>query len=170
MKAVGEYGSMVVLHNPQALPRFFLAPRTAPAANAEEALARMKAPGFEPGEEAVVEGFGAAAGGRGTVRVARYGSREVVLETNADAAAMLVSSEAWYPGWRAWVDGREAPLAIVNAAFRGLPVPAGKHTVAMRFEPAILWRSGLVSAAALGALILGVALGRAGARWSSSSN
>ena len=65
---------------------------------------------------------------------------------------MLVTSEAWYPGWRAWIDGREHPLMLTNAAFRGLPVPAGRHTVTMRFEPAILWQSGALALAALAAL------------------
>jgi uncharacterized membrane protein YfhO len=45
---------------------------------------------------------------------------------------------------------------MTNAAFRGLPVPAGRHRVEMRFEPAILARSVLVSMAGLALLVAGV--------------
>ena len=97
--------------------------------------------------------------GAGTVRVVRYGEREVALETEADGPALLVSSEAWYPGWRAWVNGREQPLVLTNAAFRGLAVPAGRSTVRMRFDPPVLWRGAAVSLAALAALAMLAAVG-----------
>jgi hypothetical protein len=42
-----------------------------------------------------------------------------------------------------------APLYAADAAFRATPVPAGRHTVEMRFEPRILTLSGLISLAAL---------------------
>lgn len=146
--------------NPDALPRFFLVGRAHPAADLEEALARMRAPEFDPRREAVVEGpVEGIAGGGGAVRVLDYRSREVTLEVEADAPALLVTSEAWYPGWRAWVGGRERPLVLTNAAFRGLPVPSGKHLVRMRFEPPILWPALIFSLAALAGFAVALAIG-----------
>jgi len=52
------------------------------------------------------------------------------------APALFVVLEGWYPGWRAEVDGRPAPLLRANHAFRAVAVPAGEHTVEFRFEPA----------------------------------
>jgi len=68
-----------------------------------------------------------------------------MLESHSPAPAFLVTSEAYYPGWRAFVDGRPERLALTNVAFRGLPVPAGRHRVEMRFEPGILRYSAVVS-------------------------
>ncbi|HWQ52656.1 MAG TPA: hypothetical protein VN442_03155 [Bryobacteraceae bacterium] len=150
---------MAVYRNPGALPRFFLVGRTHRAANLADAVALMRAPEFDPSEEAVVEGVAVRAEGSGTVRVKRYGTREIELETEAALPALLVTSEAWYPGWRAWVDGSGQPLILTNAAFRGLEIPAGRHTVRMRFDPPVLWRSGMVSLAALLALAGLVAAG-----------
>ena len=111
----------------------------------------MGDPGFDPRTEAVVEA-GVEAQAAGRVAVLAYGAREITLETDAAGPALLVSSEAWYPGWRAWIDGKEAPLVIVNAAFRGLAVPAGRRRVRMRFDPPVLWRGAGISLAALAIL------------------
>jgi hypothetical protein len=85
----------------------------------------------------------------GTTRVLRYGARQVEIETVAEAPSFLVTSETWYPGWRASIDGREQKIVLTNVAFRGLAVPAGRHVVAMRFDPPVLWQSALVSLAAI---------------------
>jgi hypothetical protein len=143
----------LVYENPAPLPRFFLVGRVHRAAGTEDAIRRLRAPGFDPRTEAVVEGAGVATAGAGRVRTLRYEPRAVTLETGAAAPSFLVTSEAWYPGWSATVDGRAQALTLTNAAFRGVAVPAGRHIVAMRFDPPVLWRSALVSLFALAALI-----------------
>ncbi len=40
-----------------------------------------------------------------------------------------------YPGWHATVDGEAAELHTVNAAFRGVGVPPGRHTVRLMYPP-----------------------------------
>ena len=102
-----------------------------------------------------------------------YRSPRLVLDVESPQPAFLVTSEAHYPGWRAFLDGVETPIAMTNAAFRGLPVPAGRHRVEMRFEPAILARSAAVSIAGLALLVAGVLFGdrkRSGKPWISSNN
>jgi hypothetical protein len=81
----------------------------------------------------------------GSVRVISYGGNAVELEVAAGMVGVLMTSEAAYPGWRAWVDGREAPLLTVKKAFRAVDVPAGTHRVEMRFEPRVLWMGGVLS-------------------------
>lgn len=82
----------------------------------------------------------------GTVRVISYAANGFTLETETPRPSTLISSEAAYPGWRAWVDGREAPLLTVRKAFRAVEAPAGKHRVEMRFEPRVLRWGALISA------------------------
>jgi len=172
---VAQLPGRQVYENPDSLPRFFLVRRVRPAVSMEDALAMMRSPEFRPGEEAVVEGVSeeqGAAPAAGIVRVVEYRNRSVRLEVETSAPALLVTSEAWYPGWRAWIDGGERPLVLTNAAFRGLSVPAAEHIVEMRFEPAILWRSAAVSAVAWLAALAAFAFGdnrRKRGRWISSS-
>jgi uncharacterized membrane protein YfhO len=92
----------------------------------------------------------------GHVRVVRYGSRDVVLEIDTSGPAFLATSGAYYPGWRAQIDGRDQSLYLTNVAFRGLPVPAGHHLLTMRFDPPILWRPALVSLMGLGLLAIAI--------------
>ncbi len=66
-------------------------------------------------------------------------------------------SEIFYPAWQAYVDGKPAPLYVANHALRAVPLPAGEHTVELRYESATL-RAGLlvtlVTLLAFGALLI----------------
>jgi hypothetical protein len=77
-------------------------------------------------------------GSPGQVRVLSYGLQSLELDVDTAQPAFLATSEAHYPGWRAWIDGRETLVYYTNIAFRGLRVPAGQHRIAMRFEPSLL--------------------------------
>jgi len=58
------------------------------------------------------------------------------LRVHADGPALLVVRENYYPGWRAAVDGRRAPLYRTNYLFSGVPLPAGDHDVTLTYRPA----------------------------------
>jgi hypothetical protein len=138
-----------VFQNRKVLPRFFLVERVTKVRGINEALRFMSGPEFDPARVAAVESeVTLVTPGAGQVKVLEYGPRKVTLETTAAAANLLVTSETYYPGWRAWVDGQERPLVMTNGTFRGLPVPAGTHRVRMRFEPRILWYGFAISAMA----------------------
>jgi hypothetical protein len=138
--------------NSAALPRFFLVADVERAEDVTDAIRKLRSPSFDPKSSAVVEQGTAVhypAGVDQLVRVAEYEPSRVALLVKSDQPRYLVTSEANYPGWRAWIDGEERPILMTNAAFRGLPVPAGNHEVVFRFRPTILLWSAAVSAAAL---------------------
>ena len=146
---LGEIAGRHIYEVANALPRFFLVESVKVANNLNESVQSIRSPEFRPASEAVVEGSAAPRVlGGGTARVIAYRPEEVTLEVDAVQPSFLVTSEVHYPGWRAWIDGREASIAQTNVAFRGLAVPAGVHRVVMRFQPAILWWSAAVSAVA----------------------
>jgi hypothetical protein len=68
---------------------------------------------------------------------------EVVVAAESDDEAFLYLSDTYYPGWRAYVDGRETKIYRANLAFRAVEVPRGRHTVVFRYVP-VSFYSGLV--------------------------
>jgi hypothetical protein len=72
-----------------------------------------------------------------------------------------VFSEVFYDaGWKAFIDGKEAPIVKVNYVLRGLALPAGKYDIEFRFEPRGYYTgrkfTTIFSAALIGLLVLGI--------------
>jgi len=68
-------------------------------------------------------------------RVESAPQREVWNVQAPQDGGFVVFSETWYPGWKAFVDGREAPIYRADYLFRAVPVPAGEHRVVMVYRP-----------------------------------
>ncbi|XHF30543.1 YfhO family protein [Corallococcus exercitus] len=91
-----------------------------------------------------------AASGTGGVRVSRESPEHFTVDVEAAAPSVLVINDAYLPGWTATLDGEPAPILAANVAVRAVAVPAGSHTVVMRYRT-----PGLVPGLWLGALTLG---------------
>jgi len=68
-----------------------------------------------------------------TVVGRRPGWLSLAVETDHDG--LLVVSEQAYPGWRAWLDGREVPLIRADVILQSVSIPAGRHHVELLFDP-----------------------------------
>ncbi len=161
---IAQVPGHVLLRNRNVLPRFFLVGNVVTAPDMKEALARMRVPGFNGAVTAVVESPVVlnSDGPPGTVKVVRFDRNKIALDVDALRAAYLVTSEAYYPGWQARIDGNPAPILITNAAFRGLAVEPGRHRVELEFAPRILVVSAGISLIAL--LVAAFLIGRQGYR------
>lgn len=62
-------------------------------------------------------------------------SNVVEIEINSSAEGTLVFGENFYPGWRAFVDGKEFPVLVVNDIFRGVAVESETKSVIFRYNP-----------------------------------
>lgn len=60
--------------------------------------------------------------------------------------SLFVLADTFYPGWSAQVDREDTPIYKVNAFFRGVFVPPGKHTIEFRYAPASFF-GGVLAAA-----------------------
>lgn len=47
----------------------------------------------------------------------------------------LLRSAVWYPGWKAFIDGREVPLYRADYLFQTVYVPEGEHEVVFSYQP-----------------------------------
>lgn len=62
-------------------------------------------------------------------------SDRMLYKTESDGASILVLSQAYYPGWQVFVDGKEEKLLRVNHALSGVFVPKGEHDVSFYYWP-----------------------------------
>jgi hypothetical protein len=107
----------------------------------EEALPSEVAPG--PGSP----GF------NGSARVKLLTDSAMEVETNSSANAFLLTSDTYYPGWKATVDGQLVNIYQADYLIRGVVVPAGSHLVRFEFRPSTLYVGSAVSIASLILLI-----------------
>lgn len=155
----------VIYENLTPLPRAFLVGRSRAYASDEAAWPDVIAPGFDPRTTAYLSppageadtppaiDNGAPQGG---VKLARPTPDELIATVESDREAILVLGEVAYPGWRATIDGREAPVYTADYTFRAVVIPPGRHIVRVVFEPP-LWRLGWLIAGGTGVAL--VALG-----------
>jgi hypothetical protein len=75
----------------------------------------------------------------GEAVITLHSNDRVELDVEVANPSILVLTDAFYPGWRAYVDDRPTPLFRANSLFRAVEVPAGKHRVSFRFIPISLY-------------------------------
>jgi hypothetical protein len=85
------------------------------------------------------------------LRARREGPSRLVLE-GATPAGVAVVAESYNAGWRAWVNGRRAPVVPVDHMIMGVPVSAGDLHVELRYEPASIRVGLFIGLLALSAL------------------
>jgi hypothetical protein len=144
--------------NTKAMPRVSLVYSATVVADGPTAFGAIHTPGFDPAQAVVVENGPALTGGRpegaSNLYYTAYAPEADSVVAVTPAPAYLVFSEVWYPGWRVWVDGVEAPIYRADFAFRGVWLPSpGTHTVEMRYDPWSWKVGGAVSLATLIALV-----------------
>jgi hypothetical protein len=72
-----------------------------------------------------------------SIRLVRNLNDHITYQSTAGSNQFAVFSEIYYPkGWKAFIDGKEAPIVKVDYALRGLSIPAGKHEISFVFAPA----------------------------------
>ena len=73
-----------------------------------------------------------------SITLTTYTPNELTYTYSTSSDALAVFSEIYYPGWNAWLDGDRAKSVEVLRAdwtLRAAVLPAGDHTLTMRFEP-----------------------------------
>ena len=72
--------------------------------------------------------------------------------------------DAWFPGWRAWVDDEEVPVHRANVLFKALWVDAGAQQVVLSYEPLSIKLGVAISVLGLEVMVALFVLGLTGRR------
>jgi len=69
-----------------------------------------------------------------------------VMDTDFACPGLAVVGDPWYPGWRAWIDGKRQPVQEYEGGVRAVPVETGRHRIEFRYRPAsVYWGAALTT-------------------------
>jgi hypothetical protein len=126
-----------VVENTIALSRVFIPRRVKVVANHDERLRELESPTFTPREIAFVETpVELPQECRGEAEIREETPMRIRIETRMKTAGLVVLSDLWDKGWRAYLDGQNVPVLRANHAVRGVVVQQGTHSLEFRFQPA----------------------------------
>jgi hypothetical protein len=152
------------LPNPHALGNAWLVKEVKIVSNANEEISSLDK--FDPKTTAIVnknsekELNGYQSGpGEGEIKLTEYQPNYLKYDATVNSSAQLaVFSEIYYPkGWKSFIDGKEAEHIQVDYVLRGMIIPAGKHQIEFKFEPASYYLGNKVSLASSVLLLLAIA-------------
>lgn len=132
-----------VLENPDALPRAWIVHDVRQVAPGE-ALELLATNAIDPRTTALMEEpppelAQPTAPSADRVAILEYRPDRIRARASTSDAGMVVFSDIFDPGWRAFVDGEPVPMLLVDHALRAIPLPAGSHQIELRYQtPALL--------------------------------
>lgn len=152
--------SMRVYLNKRSLPRARLV-HAMEIMPVEEILGELLSPSFDPQRSVILEdgdcpapeeGVGAPASEDALID--SYSPNRVMVRAKTAANAYLILADTWYPGWRAFVDGKETEIYRANYVQRAVYLGPGEHVVEFVYFP-LTFKIGLgISVAALCGVII----------------
>ncbi len=168
--------ALEIHENSNVLPRASIVFDRRPVGDHAGALEAIHAPDFDPSRTVVLEGgsgeyrvqnteyrtkrieYGDA---KASAKITGYGPNEIALETLSGGDGVLVLSEVYYPGWRAWVDDREVEVLRADYLFRAVELPAGDHRVRLIYDPwSFKLGAGMLVTTIVGLVAWGLVAGR----------
>jgi len=142
------------------MPRAFIVHEAATIPDRGEALERVSSPGFDFEEIVVVDREPPAQPETPDLSesapMVEHSSERVTAEIYMETRGFLVLADTFFPGWRATVDGREAPIYRADHALRGVYLETGLHKVVFEYRPRPLVTGMWISVAALVLTISGL--------------
>lgn len=158
-----EKNQVTPILNDEALGNAWFVNQVIRKANDDEVMSELR--NFDPATEVVVNNkevkavfpLQYSADSTATIQLKSYAPDALVYESNNAHDGFAVFSEMYYPhGWQAAIDGKPAKFYPVDYLLRGMPIPAGKHTIKFSFEPEVVTIGSYLSLAGSSLLLLWV--------------
>jgi hypothetical protein len=157
--------------NQTCLPRAFVVHDFEVIQDEEALLQELAGEDFDPGRTVLLEETPREVAGEELplmqpheeerVDFVSYTPNEVTLEAEVAASGFLILADSFYPGWKAYVDGKETKVYVADYILRSVYLEAGRHVVRFAFEPlSFAWGAAIsiMTLAIVSLLLLGLGL------------
>jgi uncharacterized membrane protein YfhO len=117
---------------------------------------------FNPAETAIIDdafkndmtGNITAPDSASSIKQVAFDNEDIKYESNSSGTHVAVFSEIYYKDWKAFIDGKPAPIAKADYVLRTMVIPAGKHTIEFKFEPKAYYTGSTITAISAWILVL----------------
>jgi len=155
-----------IFENQDCLPRALIVEHWNVVADNNNVIGRLISPSYEPRQSAIIDRlsagqmilapsilpqktFGSSYKDYGIESI-DYDWNSVRIKADAKKQSLLVLNDVWYPGWKAYVDGKQQQIVRANFVFRGVFLEAGRHDVFFIYDP---WQFKAGAAISIGTLL-----------------
>lgn len=158
-RQVFEDKSVAVLQNTQAFPRTFLVSNYRVGHSNNEIARLLQDKTLNLKQTIVLESNldQRLTGTTGSAQITDYQPSQASIRVTTNGDMLLFLSDAYAPGWQAYVDGVQTTIHRANFVFRSVVVPTGSHTVEFRYQPTSFKAGALLSAISV-TIFIGVLL------------
>lgn len=154
-----EDKTTVILENKNALPRAFMVYDWEEEIDSEKTLLKLLRLDFNQKalvSESIESKSEKDIKSKFSIVNEQYEEDKNTYRVSTSTSGLFITSDLYYPGWNAFIDGKESHIYKVNFAFRGVLLPAGTHVVTFKYIPTS-FRNGMLLS--LGSLIVLVSIG-----------
>lgn len=130
-----DFDAYIYLNN-KWLPRAYLVGKYTEFSSSDKLLGYLLSNTFDPSKEVLLENKinKPQTQGRGEVDITLYKDTRVEMDIRSQDGGILVLSDSYYPGWKAYVDGIETKIYLANYAYRAIYIEQGKHKVVFEYK------------------------------------
>ena len=120
------------------VPRTYIVSQIEEEKNPYKVLVRLSEAGFDPLARVILDqavSLPSTDKFQSQAKITAYQNQSVAIRASLNSPGVLVLADSFYPGWKAYVDGKEEPIFRANLFFRGVLLSPGEHVVEFRYEP-----------------------------------
>lgn len=136
---VNKLNDIYIYENKKLLPRAFVVPEAKFVDDPASILNKMKLDYFNPKDIIILEKQIKIKESKTKqdykeAKIAYYSPNKITIKVETDSPSFLVLSEVWYPGWKAYDNGKELEIYKTNYVIRSVYLDEGQHNVEFVYD------------------------------------
>lgn len=158
-RKLASFSTFSLYENEIVLPRAYPVLALKQVDSTDELMKELFSYRINPWREAALSGqdlreLGNSSFTYGKVEIREAKPDRLTISTSFRERGFVVLADQFYPGWKAYIDGKPSKIYRTNAVLRGVAVPGGEHVIIFKYVPLHIYASMFFSGLVLLAMLL----------------